>query len=174
MIAEQLPPEQLPHWVPKTAVDKGLPDWMKDMRVDSMRRLLCTEATVGKEPCRSPAVKGARFCRMHGGTSPRIKRKAQLRLQELIDPAIATLAREMVQADRSADRQRAANSLLDRAGVPRVVKEQDISTSRDILLQRLSSLRTQNLQAAALTGDAGGSGALDDDLDEDDDKYEEQ
>jgi len=88
-------------------------------------------------------MSGQRVCRTHGGSSPQAKRKAALRLVELIDPAIATLAREMVQADTSADRQRAANSILDRAGVPRVTKEIGVDTSREVLLTRLREIRKQ-------------------------------
>lgn len=64
-----------------------------------------------------------------------------MKLMELVDPAVATLAREMVQADKSSDRQRAANSILDRAGVPRVVREVDSDDSRSILLTRLREIR---------------------------------
>lgn len=88
-------------------------------------------------------MQGQKVCRTHGGSSPQAKRKAALRLVELIDPAIATLAREMVQADTSADRQRAANSILDRAGVPRVTKEIGVDTSREVLLTRLREIRKQ-------------------------------
>lgn len=79
---------------------------------------------------------------MHGGGSPSTKRKAQLRLAELVNPAIATLAREMTNADRSQDRQRAANSILDRAGVSRVSKL-ETADAREILVQRLLDLREE-------------------------------
>lgn len=104
---------------------------------------LCGAKRTNGEPCNAPAMQGQRVCRMHGGSSPQAKRKAALRLVELIDPAIATLAREMVQADTSADRQRAANSILDRAGVPRVTKEIGVDTSREVLLTRLREIRRQ-------------------------------
>lgn len=104
---------------------------------------LCGARRTNGEPCNAPAMTGQRVCRMHGGSSPQAKRKAALRLVELIDPAIATLAREMVQADSSADRQRAANSILDRAGVPRVTKEISEDTSREVLLTRLREIRKQ-------------------------------
>lgn len=70
--------------------------------------------------CQVAAIPGGSVCRFHGGKNPRVQSKARLRLLETVDSAIAVLAREMVQADKSADRQRAANSLLDRAGVPRM------------------------------------------------------
>ena len=83
------------------------------------------------------------MCRMHGGAAPQVKRAAQLRLLELINPAIATLAREMAQADRSVDRQRAANSILDRAGV---VKQggPDGDLARALLIDRIMSIMESN------------------------------
>jgi hypothetical protein len=65
-----------------------------------------------------------------------VKRSAQLRLLELIDPAIARLAHEMDKAARSADRQRAANSILDRAGVVRSTTP-DADLARALLIDRL-------------------------------------
>ena len=93
--------------------------------------------------CRRVAVPGTVVCNMHGGNAPQVRRKASLRLLELIDPAIAVLAREMVQADKSQDRQRAANSILDRAGVSRRVDVGDAEAARDLLVQRLMQLRDQ-------------------------------
>lgn len=63
-----------------------------------------------------------------------------MRLAGLVDPAIATLAREMVNADTSAARQSAANSILDRAGWGRVTRVEAVD-ARQILLQRLQELR---------------------------------
>lgn len=76
---------------------------------------------------------------MHGGKTPQVQRKAALRLLELVDPAIATLAREMAQADKSSDRLRAANSILDRAGV---VRKSEVTTTdaRALLMRRLEEL----------------------------------
>lgn len=103
-------------------------------------------------------MKGQRVCLKHGGASPQAKRKAQLRLAELVSPAIATLAREMANADKSSDKQRAANSILDRAGVPRSVTSPDGEAARDLLLERLYQLREQQ----------GLPGPLDDDEDDED------
>lgn len=112
-------------------------------RVGPNGQRLCEARRSNGEPCKGLAMQGQKVCRTHGGSSPQAKRKAALRLVELIDPAIATLAREMVQADTSADRQRAANSILDRAGVPRVTKEIGVDTSREVLLTRLREIRKQ-------------------------------
>lgn len=85
---------------------------------------------------------GQRVCKFHGGASPQAKAKARLRLLELVDPAIATLAREMVQADLSSDRQKAANSILDRAGYARMSRIEAVD-AREVLIQRLLDLRAQ-------------------------------
>lgn len=110
------------------------------IRMDGQGRTLCRATRRDGELCKSPAVHGMKVCRMHGAGHPGAKQKARLKLIELIDPAIATLAREMMNADKSADRQRAANSILDRAGMPRVstVTTEDAKT---ILYQRLLAMQ---------------------------------
>ena len=82
-----------------------------------------------------------RVVRFHGGAPKHVRAKARLNLLELIDPAIAVLAREMVRAESSADRQRAANSILDRAGVPRRVEGTPLADARDYLVQQLIAAR---------------------------------
>ena len=113
-------------------------------RYDAQGRRLChaTSKTTG-EQCRGPAMSGSPVCRSHGGATDAARKKARLRLLELVDPAIATLAKEMVKADKSSDRQRAANSILDRAGVPRSVTSPDGDAARDLLVERLKQLRTK-------------------------------
>lgn len=100
----------------------------------------CTARTRQGNRCRQRPILGATVCRMHGGAAPQVKRAAQLRLLELISPAIATLAREMATAPFSADRQRAANSILDRAGVVKQAGP-DGDLARALLIDRLMTLR---------------------------------
>lgn len=109
--------------------------------------------------CKKAPVPGLTVCRMHGGGTQAAKRKAALRLAELVDPAIATLGREMVKADKSADRQRAANSILDRAGVVRQGAG-DAEIARALLLDRLRALRAQAIDEATKP-DAPGEVVLD-------------
>lgn len=99
-----------------------------------------TSKATGK-PCGRVVEPGALVCRYHGGIAPQVKRKAALRLLELVEPAVAMLAKEMLQADKSADRQRAANSILDRAGVPRRVDVTDTDAAKALLIERLLALR---------------------------------
>lgn len=80
---------------------------------------------------------------MHGGSSPQARNKAKLRLAELVDPAIATLAREMASADKSSDRQRAANSILDRSGFGRSRKIEG-ADARELLTQKLLEMQAES------------------------------
>lgn len=96
------------------------------------------------EQCGNPAIPGAVVCKYHGGAAPQVRAKAQLRLVELIDPAIATLAREMTTAKNSNDRQRAANSLLDRAGVPRRT-EVDHGAAQALLMDRIQEVLARRM-----------------------------
>lgn len=106
------------------------------IRIDQQNRVLCHAKRKDGQLCKSPAITGMKVCKMHGGSTKAAKRGAALRLAELVNPAIATLAREMANADKSADKQRAANSILDRAGYGRhqVIEASD---SREILRQGL-------------------------------------
>lgn len=94
--------------------------------------------------CGRHAVPGAAVCRMHGGAAPQVQRKAALRLAALVDPAIATLAREMTnQTTGSAmSRLRAAENVLDRAGYPRRL-ETDAGTARELLAARLIEIAAE-------------------------------
>lgn len=112
------------------------------IRMDQQGRTLCRATRKDGELCKSPAVHGMKVCRMHGANHPGAKMKARLKLAELIDPAISTLAKEMVNAEKSSDRQRAANSILDRAGVARV-SEVTTEDAKTILYQRLLAIQDE-------------------------------
>lgn len=101
--------------------------------------------------CRQTAIPGGTVCRYHGGSAPNVKRKAALRLAQLVDPAIATLGREMVKAEKSSDRQRAANSILDRAGITRG-QSAELDVARALLLERLLEARSGSRPAAVAAG----------------------
>lgn len=124
-------------------------------RYDQRGRRLCSAKKRNtNELCGGYALKGMSVCRIHGGASPQAKRKASLRLAELIDPAVSTLAKEMLQAKRSGDRQRAANSILDRAGMPRIVREVESQSSREILMARLLEMRQSQIEQGQDPDDA--------------------
>lgn len=92
--------------------------------------------------CRRAATPGTNVCANHGSRAPQVKQAAKLRLLGLVDPAIATLAREMTQATKSSDKQRAANSILDRAGIART-SEVQVEDARALLVERLMALRDE-------------------------------
>src|SRR3546814_14929883 len=101
----------------------------------------CTAKNRAGERCGKAPIKGGTVCVTHGGSAPQVRRKATLRLLELVDPAIGTLARAMVQADKSADRQRAANRLPDRAGMPPTATVLAGERARAPLVARLHATR---------------------------------
>lgn len=78
--------------------------------------------------------------------SPLVGRKAQLRLLELVDPAIATLAREMTNGKaRPIERVKAAEAILSRAGFGdrNVTVYSDVA--RELLVQRILEIRDRAL-----------------------------
>lgn len=92
--------------------------------------------------CGLRPIPGGTVCKWHGGGAPQVRAKAALRLMDLVMPAISTLAREMVKAGSSADRQRAANSILDRAGITRN-QTAEADAARELLLAKLLSAASE-------------------------------
>lgn len=116
---------------------------IESVPVDSpLQRAQChAKSKQSGQRCQRPAIPGGTVCRFHGGEAPQVKQAAALRLARMVDPAIAVLAREMTSTtNKSADRIRAAENVLDRAGVPRHV-ETDTETARRVLVERLVALR---------------------------------
>jgi hypothetical protein len=99
-------------------------------------RRQCTAHARSGERCKNRPVPGGTVCRMHGGAAPAVRNRARLRLLSLAEPAIATLAREMTTATDSANRIKAANSILDRSGYARTVRV-DQADAREMLLDLL-------------------------------------
>lgn len=57
----------------------------------------CTaKSKQSRQQCRKPAISRGTVCTVHGGVARQVQRKARLRLAQLVDPAIAQLARELV------------------------------------------------------------------------------
>ena len=107
----------------------------------------------------SPALARAQY---ELAQRPDLQRKAARRLAALVEPALGVLAREMVTAEKSSDRQRAANSILDRAGVPRTTQQlQDPDLGRALLLDRLLALRDAAILEGTVEEDATTAPALD-------------
>lgn len=122
----------------------------------------CHARSRSGEQCGQAAMHGATVCKMHGGLTPAVQRKAKLRLLELVDPAIATLARELTNSKaRPIERVRAAEAILDRAGYG---KQMEVTgeEAREMLLQRMLQLRDQiraeeaarDIEGEVIDGDA--------------------
>lgn len=92
------------------------------------------------KPCGNYAIPGGMVCKMHGGAAPKVRDKARMRLIALIDPALNVLA-DVMQDEKAdhADKIRAANSVLDRAGYGRV-QTIDVEAARDVLTERILTI----------------------------------
>lgn len=103
--------------------------------------LRCTaKAKRSGKQCQGTAIPGGTVCRVHGGAAPQVKAKAELRLAELVQPAIVRIGR--IIADPMASETavlRAAENVLDRAGYPRA-HSLDVEAARDDLYERLRHL----------------------------------
>lgn len=100
------------------------------------------------ERCKRRPIPGGNVCVMHGGKTPAVQRSARGRLAELVLPSIETLNHERANAKRSADRQRAANSILDRAGITRG-HSAEVDAARALLLERILTIRAESAGAIA-------------------------
>lgn len=121
--------------------------------MDGRRRCTAHARSTG-ERCGNRPIPGGTVCRFHGGAAPAVRRRAKLRLAELVDPAIGTLARVMVKGSRDQDKLRAAEAILDRAGHPRASRVEgqiSVDDAREILIQRLLELRAMGGQSALST-----------------------
>lgn len=88
------------------------------------RRCHATVKRTGLQ-CKRAAIKGGSVCTTHGGAAPHVQRSARQRLLDLVDPAIAQLAKILNKPDVDDNvRLRAIQALLDRTGFkPGVVLE---------------------------------------------------
>lgn len=72
-----------------------------------------------------------------------MRRKARLRLAELVDPSIAVLGRIIAsEHEKTSDRLRAAENVLDRSGYPRSANI-EVDDARELLRERLAKLREE-------------------------------
>lgn len=114
----------------------------------SRRQLAAIRENTGEEPwpwCLRRAGQATDHprvgrCHLHGGASPGGRKQARLRLAELAQPAIATLARALADPEVPwPTRVRAAQDVLDRAGHPRRV-DVDPEAAREMVVARLEAL----------------------------------
>jgi antitoxin component of RelBE/YafQ-DinJ toxin-antitoxin module len=62
-------------------------------------------------------MRGAPVCRMHGGSAPQVRAKAEDRIRALVDPALSRLAQLIDHADLDSVKLAAVKDVLDRAGL---------------------------------------------------------
>lgn len=110
-----------------------------DLTFDGQARCTATSKRSG-ERCGRAARPGMGVCISHGGGSMQAKKAAYIRLTELVEPAINTLADIMEdKTAKDGDRLRAADSLLDRFGISRRSQVDD-DTARALLVTRLMEM----------------------------------
>lgn len=127
---------------------------MKAEDRDERRRCTAKSKSTGNR-CGNYAIVGGNVCRMHGGSAPQVRIAARARLAALVDPAIDALTRTLAEENvirtddfgkphvlgpSFAERIRAAEAILDRAGYPKRT-EVDLTDSHERILERLRALR---------------------------------
>lgn len=118
---------------------------VRPVRHDKNGKLLCHAQRRDGNYCTQAAMLGQRVCRMHGGSSPVSLAAARKRLLEEVDPSIGLLIRERDKEENaSKDRQSAANSILDRAGLGRT-SQVEVGDARQMLLDRLVAAAAEEL-----------------------------
>ena len=124
----------------------GLPDpsddpyGLTEQVLARIPRPKCRATNRRGEPCGRYAIVGGMVCTTHGGRAPQVRDKARLRLISMIDPALNVLADVMANPKAAdADKLRAANSVLDRAGYGRIATL-DIDAARDVLTERILTI----------------------------------
>ena len=96
---------------------------------------------------------GTTVCATHGSRAPQVQRKIKMRFAELVDPAVAAIARVLVQTTDDRTKLKAAEMILDRAGFPARM-ELSVEDSRELLAERLIELRQERLDAEAAAYEA--------------------
>jgi hypothetical protein len=79
--------------------------------------MICHAKRTDGTPCRAPVVRGAKVCRAHGGAATQVKDAARRRLEELVMPSVSKLRTLMLRGESHAIQLKAAESILDRAGI---------------------------------------------------------
>lgn len=77
-------------------------------------------------------MRGQRVCRMHGGSSPQAKLKADQRLALMVDPVLSEMFRIALDGESDGVRLAAGRDLLDRAGLKPAVQ---LQTDQEITIR---------------------------------------
>jgi hypothetical protein len=133
-------------------------DWLGSTPPPWGRATRCPNKAQGRR-CRKSCIPGGTTCKAHGGGAPQVKRRAQIRLLSLVDPAIGQLARILVTSPDDRLRAAVANSILDRAGVSKS-PEMDAEAAKAIMMGRYYALQAEAAQAAEQAGEDAALGEL--------------
>ena len=119
------------NWDGDTYLGIGLPPWGTRQRCPVVKN---------SRRCRKACIPGGAVCNTHGGAAPQVKRRAQLRLLSLVDPALSTLARTLATTQDENLKAKISFGILDRTGLG---KAQDISAdvAKAVLMDRYYALR---------------------------------
>lgn len=83
-----------------------------------------------KLPCEATRIKGATTCVRHGGQLPRVKRRAERRLAEMVMPTLESQFRIATQDKNLAAATKAAADLMNRAGFGQDVEAKITAATR--------------------------------------------
>lgn len=81
---------------------------------------------------------GAGSCKLHFGSTPNGRRSAQLKMEELRNPAIVALAQVLTKGKTDMAVLRAVENVLDRTGHPRRT-EVDVEAAKESLVDRINA-----------------------------------
>jgi hypothetical protein len=79
-------------------------------------RRTCTAHRTDGEPCLGLAIRGAVVCTVHGGSAPQVKRSAEQRIRDLVDPSLNRIQKTIADDANPQLALAAARDILDRAG----------------------------------------------------------
>jgi hypothetical protein len=128
------------NWDGDNYLGPGLPPWGTRNRCPVVRN---------NRRCRKACIPGGTVCNTHGGAAPQVRNRAKLRLLSLVDPALSTLARNMVDGNASLElKTKIAFGILDRTGLGKA-QEVSADVAKAVLMERYHALR-ENLEKERL------------------------
>lgn len=127
-------------------VDAKFGVWKEDEDFTHDNQPRCTaKSNRSGERCKRARTPGTTVCATHGSSLPQVRRRARLRLLELVDPAIAKLGRVLATTADDRVALKAVEMILDRAGMP-AKQAIDVEDSREVLVDRLKALQRKKAE----------------------------
>jgi HEAT repeat protein len=110
------------------------------MSIGTYQRV-CTAHRTNGEPCKKAPILGGMVCDVHGGRAPQVRKSAQDRLAEMVDPLLTELFRIAQSGDNDAVRLAAIKDALDRAGY-KPIERQQVDQTGEISLRYVNDWRS--------------------------------